>query len=236
VTPPVLELIGITKGYGALRPLRIERFSLAPHDQVVLFGIDRAAAETLINIITGFALPDRGDVRVFGRSTADIENGEEWLATADRFGMVSERVVLLDAFSVLQNLAVPFSLEIEPPAPDVRLRALALAAEVGLDAVAAGTRVGDIDAGSRARVRLARAIALDPAVLLLEHPTAGMPRADVPTFARQVRAVAERRRIAALTLTADREFADQVAPRALTLDPATGRLSESRRGWFGRRA
>jgi ABC-type transporter Mla maintaining outer membrane lipid asymmetry ATPase subunit MlaF len=237
VTTLVLELLGVTKDYGGLRPLRIERLAIGSGEQAALVGIDRPAAEILINIITGAVLPDRGEMRAFGRATSDIQSGEEWLVAADRFGMVSERAVLLDAFTVVQNLAVPFSLEIEPPAADVREQALALAGEVGLDPLATELPVGEIDAVSRARVRLARALALEPAVLLLEHPTAGLPRADVRALARQVRTVAERRGIATLTLTADREFADHVALRVLTLDAATGRVSEPRRGWpFGRRA
>jgi len=42
---------------------------------------------------------------------------QDWLAAVDRFGIVSERAVLLDVLSVVQNLAVPFTLEIEPPLP-----------------------------------------------------------------------------------------------------------------------
>jgi ABC-type transporter Mla maintaining outer membrane lipid asymmetry ATPase subunit MlaF len=237
VTGPVLELSGVVKDYRALRPLRIERLAVQSGEQVALVGFDPPAAEILVNLVTGAVLPDRGEVIAFGRATADIASGEEWLATADRFGIVSERAVLLGALSVIQNLAVPFSLEIEPPAPEVRERAERLAAEVGLTPAVADRRVGEIGAEMRARVRLARGLALDPDVLLLEHPTAGLSRSDVHRLARQVRDVGARRRVASLILTADLEFAAAAATRVLTLDPASGRLAETgRRWWFSRRA
>ena len=81
------------------------------------------------------------------------------------------------------------------------------------------------------RVRLARALAFNPSLLVLEHPSATIARGDVATFARDVRALAQRRGAAAITLTMDREFARGAGARALTLEPATGHISE---GWFGR--
>ena len=224
MTGPVFELTGVTKNYGALRPLRVEQLTLSPGDQVALLGFDQPAAEVLINLLTGASLPDTGLVRVFGRSTADIADSAEWLTTLDRFGIVSERAALLEAMSVIQNMAMPFSLEIEPPPPDIVRQATALAAEAGLHQSVLAQRVGDLDAASRMRVRLGRALAFNPGVLLLEHPSARLLRQDVVHFAIDVRAVAERRSIATLTITADAEFAGAVSVRALVLEPSTGRL------------
>jgi ABC-type lipoprotein export system ATPase subunit len=189
-------------------------------------------AEVLINLITGAALPDQGYVRAFDRSTAEIPDGNAWLEAVDRFGIVSERAVLLEALSVVQNLSMPFSLEIEPPPADIERQARKLADEAGIVEADRVRPVAELPPLGRARVRLARALAFDPDVLLVEHPTAGLPRADVADLARQIRRVAETRGAAGLTMTADPEFAAEVASRVLTLEPATGRLRERRRGWF----
>jgi ABC-type transporter Mla maintaining outer membrane lipid asymmetry ATPase subunit MlaF len=226
----VLELSSVSKNYGALRPLRIERLVVTPGQQVAIAGLDQPAAEVFINLITGASLPDSGTVRVFDRATADIVDSSDWLSTLDRFGIVSERAALLDMLSVVQNLAVPFSLEIEPPPDDIRRQALDLAREVGLSESTWERRAGDLSAASRQRVRLARALALGPEILVLEHPSASIARGDVAPLARDVRTVAERRGIAAISLTADGAFASAVAPRTLTVDPATGRLTEPRFG------
>lgn len=231
---PVLELSAVIKDYRGLRPLRIDHLALAPGEQLAILGLDQPSAEVLINLITGTTLPDRGDISVFGRSTAAIQDSSEWMAFVDRFGIVSERAVLLDALSVVQNLAVPFSLDIEPPSRELRAQAVALALEVGLDEAVWDRRVAGLDATSRASVKLGRALALGPSVVLLEHPNAGVSRGEIGALGRLIRTVVERRGVAALTLTADRDFAAAVAERVLTLEASTGRLTEPRGGWFTR--
>ena len=95
--------------------------------------------------------------------------------------------------------------------------------------------VADGDASAHARVRLARALALGPALLLLEHASAALSRDEVDRFGRDVRSIGERRGIAIVAATADERFAAAVAARVLVLEAATGRLVERRRRWFGRR-
>ena len=96
--------------------------------------------------------------------------------------------------------------------------------------------VRELDVASRARIRLARALALDPGVLLLEHASAGLEREATTAFGAAVRAIAADRGIALVAVTADETFASAVAARVLTWEPATGRLTDRRRrGWFGRR-
>lgn len=233
---PVLELTGVSKDYRGLRPLRIERLAVAPGERIAIVGLDQPAAETFLNLVTGATLPDRGTVSAFGRPTTSIADSTEWLQFVDRFGIVSERAVLLEALTVVQNLALPFTLDIEPPPAPHRERAVALASEVRLDAALHETRAGDLDPGNRARVRLARALALDPAVLLVEHLSAGIPRGEVAALGSDIAAVARRRGAAVVAATMDVEFARSVAERVLTLKPATGGLVESGRGWFSRRS
>lgn len=224
MTAPVLELTGVTKHYGSLRPLRVSQLVIAPGDHVALLGLDQPAAEVLIDLVTGASLPDTGEVRIFGRPTSDIEDSTDWLTWLDRFGIVSDRAALLDPMSVLQNLAVPFSLELEPPPPTIAAQAAGLAREVGLLDAMLEQRVGELDAAARLRVRLGRALALDPGLLLLEHPSATLPRPDVIRFGCDVRELAERRGIATLTITADPEFAGAISTIAVALEGATGRL------------
>jgi ABC-type transporter Mla maintaining outer membrane lipid asymmetry ATPase subunit MlaF len=241
VSAPVLELADVLKNYHALRPLRVSGLSLQPGEHVALVGLDQHAAEVLINVVTGAVLPDRGEIRVHGRPTSSVKDSTEWLALVDRFGIVSERAVLLDGLTVVQNLALPFSLDIEPPDAALRDRAIALGRDVGLAEADWDRRLNELTAAGRLRVRLGRALALDPDVVLLEHPSAGLDRTDIVSLGRDIRARLERRRraegleLASLTLTADPEFADAVATRVLVLDPASGRLTDRRRrGWFGR--
>ena len=224
MTGPVLELAGVAKNYYGLRPLRVEQLTVHAGDRVALLGFDGPAAEVFVTLVTGAALPDAGSVTLFGRTTTDITDSAEWLALVDRFGIVSDRAVLLDALSVVQNLALPFTLEIEPPPPDVSRRAADLAAAVGLAAFTWERPVADLDAAGHARVRLGRALALDPAVLLIEHVSAGLDAAAARLLAADMRRVAIDRGTALVALTSDEQFATTVASRVLRLEPGSGRL------------
>jgi ABC-type transporter Mla maintaining outer membrane lipid asymmetry ATPase subunit MlaF len=232
VSDPVLELLDVSKDYHGLRPLRIASLNVAPGEQVALLGFDQSTAEIFVNLVTGATLPDRGSIRLFGRATSDISDSADWLTVVDRFGIVSRRAVLLDSLTVVQNLAMPYTLDVEPPSAEIRARATALAEETGLAASTLDRPVGELDAAGVFCVRLARAVALDPAVLLFEHPTAELARADVARLASRCRAVASRRNIAAVAVTADAEFAAAAASRVLTLEPASGRLTSG--GWWSR--
>ena len=228
----VLEFASVSKDYRSLRPLRIERFVVHANERVALVGLDALMAEVFVNLATGATLPDAGEVKVFGRPTSAIVETDEWLATVDRFGIVSDRAVLLDSFSVLQNLSVPFTLEVEPPSEEVAGKAAGLAREVGLPESDWTKPVGSLDAAARVKVRLGRAIALDPSVVLLEHASAGVEESDASALAARLRDLGERRCAAVIAVTVDRVFAAAVADRMLVLDAASGRLSEGRRGWF----
>jgi ABC-type transporter Mla maintaining outer membrane lipid asymmetry ATPase subunit MlaF len=236
LTPPVIELTAISKDYHGLRPLRIEKLTLAQGELAAIIGLDQPMAETFINLVTGATLPDRGEVTIFGRKTASIDDSADWLSVVDRYGIVSERAVLLDALSVIQNLSIPFTLDIDPPPDGVRERAILLGQEVGFRQADWSRPVSELDAAGRVRLRVARALALDPEVLLFEHASAGLTPDAAAALGADVRQIALRRGCTLVAVTADPQFASAVAGKVLTLDPATGRLSEARR-WslFGTR-
>lgn len=232
--PPVVEMARVVKKYSGLRPLRVAALSIAAGERVAIAGIDAAGAEVLLNLVTGASLPDEGEVRVFGRPTGEVENGDEWLASLDRFGIVSERAVLLEGASLAQNLALPFTLEIDPVTAETLARVHALAAECGIAPAWLEQRAGDLPPEVRARVHVARAIALDPRLLLMEHPTATLAEADRGAFGTIVARVCEARALTMIATTLDSVFASAAADRTLTLQPGTGQLVAARRAWWRR--
>lgn len=212
------------KMYQALRPLRIQALTLARGDVVSLMGLDAAAAEMLTGLVSGAVLPDSGEIRVFGQSTREVSDSDAWLAMLDGVGILTDRAVLIAQFSAEQNIAMPFTLAIDPVRDDVRPQVAALAAEVGLTADELTQRVAEARPEVRARVRLARALALNPSLLLIEHPSATLPRESVKPFAIDVARAAESRTLAVLAVTADDAFAAALGGLILTHEPATGAL------------
>jgi ABC-type transporter Mla maintaining outer membrane lipid asymmetry ATPase subunit MlaF len=229
---PVVQISGVVRNYQALRPLRLAALTVVEGERVAIHGVDAAGAEVLINLITGAALPEQGEVRVFGRLTADISNGDEWLTSLDRFGIVSPRAVIMEAATVEQNLAMPFTLEIDPVPADIAERVAALARESGIPVESLSKPAGETPPEIRARLHLARAVALDPTLVLLEHPTAGVEKAAVGRLAEDLARMLEGRGLTALIITEDDSFSSRAAHRTLKLQPATGELKPVRKGWF----
>ncbi len=168
----LLEVSGLVKQRASPEPLRIARLIVRRGDRLTLSGFDANAAELFMHLVTGAAVPEEGVVVVGGRDTRTIATDTEWLASLDRFGIVTDRAVLLDKMSIAANLALPLTVAIDPIAPELRVRINALAAAVELPERRLDDAAGSLTAVERVRVHLARALAHEPELLLLEHPTA----------------------------------------------------------------
>lgn len=229
----VCRLANVRKAYSGLRPLRVNDLSIAAGERVSVSGLDAAAAEVLVNLVTGASVPDEGEVFVFGRSTSLISDGEEWLASLDAFGIVTPRAVLLDSVTLLQNLAMPITLDIEPVPADVAARVAQLARSVGIEDRWFGEPMGVLGAAIRARAHLARAIALEPRLLIMEHPTVGLAPGDGKAFGQVVASIADSRGLSTLILSEDADFSAAASSRRLALQPGTGDLKPVRKRLFG---
>lgn len=221
---PLLDIQGLVKDYQALRPLRIQSLTLAPGDVLAIKGLDAVAAETLVHLVTGATLPDSGDIALFGQNTRAITDGEAWLRSLDGVGMVTSRGIVVEMFSVLQNIALSFTLEVDPIEPGVLPQARALAAEVGLDPAGFDAPAGRAQPDAHMRIHLARALALGPRLLIAEHPSASLPRETVTAFGADLARLARARGVALLVLTADDDLAKAIGGQQLDLVPATGEL------------
>jgi len=220
----LLEISGLKKDYQALRPLRIAHLSVTPGDVFSVSGIDAQGAVTLVHLITGAALPDEGDVTLFGQNTRGIVDGDAWLKSLDGIGMITARGILIEAFSVLQNIAMSYTLDVDPIDPRVVPQAGALAREVGIDAAVFDAPAGKSPAEVQMRVHLARALALGPKMLIAEHPSAALPREGVAAFGADLARVAQARGLALVAITADDALAKAIGGQRLELVAATGEL------------
>ena len=226
VTEPLLSVRALVKNYQALRPLRIASLTISRGEIVSITGLDAPAAEMLVGLVTGAVVPDSGEVRLFGQSTTEVADSEAWLAMLDGIGILTERAVLIGQFSVEQNIAMSFTLAVDPIEPEVRPRVNALAEEVGLAGDVLAKRIAETAADVQNRVRLARALALSPALLVAEHPSAGLPRDSVERFAADLSSIARQRTLALLAITSDEKFSHALGGQALVLEAATGTLRQ----------
>jgi len=220
----IIDVRGIEKDYRSLRPLRVASLQVRDGESLALLGFDQATAEVFVNLVTAATLPDAGEVRIFGTRTSDIQTPERWLETLDHFGILGERAVVLDEMTVEENLIMPLTMALHDVDAATRDAARALAAEVGLDASTLQRPVAELAAAARVRLRLGRALATSPRVLLAEHPNATLAAEELTAFAADYARIITRRAITSIVLTADAKFAAATTARVLALQPATGEL------------
>jgi ABC-type transporter Mla maintaining outer membrane lipid asymmetry ATPase subunit MlaF len=232
---PLLQMRDVTQDYGGLRPLRVRAFELRAAQRIAILGMDQGAAEVFVNLVTGATAPRAGDVRAFGRLTTDIPDSDTWLEALRAYGLLGVRTVLIDQLTVSQNLALPLTLDVDPMPAALQAQMRERAEELGLPAAVLDQFPAALTPLDLQRVRLGRALALEPRLLLAEHPTATLERADADAFARDMSRIVAARGMAALYITADRAFAQQAADEIVTLKPATGDFVSAVgwRRWFG---
>ncbi len=225
---PILEVAGLRRSFGGLVAVNDVSFGVAAGEMLGLIGPNGAGKSTLFNLVTGVDRPDGGAVRWCGR---DI-TGRPARAVA-RLGIARtfQHVRLVPSMSVIENVAVGAHLRGQAGAlrallrldraEDGRLYAEAARqlARCGL-AEAADRPATSLALGQQRIVEIARALSLDPALLLLDEPAAGLRHAEkaaLATLLRRLRAEG----VTILLVEHDMEFVMGLVDRLVVMDFGT---------------
>src|SRR5262245_15827132 len=181
---PLLDVRDLSKRFGGLQAVRNLSFALREGEIVSLIGPNGAGKTTVFGLLSGFHLPDGGSIRLRGRSLVGLKpHAICTLGLARTFQIVRP----FSRLSVLANVEVG-GLARAPRRPAARRRARAVLERVGL-----GERgdqlAGSLNLAERKRLELARALATDPAVLLLDEVMAGLNAAETERIVALIRAI-----------------------------------------------
>ena len=174
MTAPLLQARRVSKRFGGLVAVNDVTFDVAPGELVSIIGPNGAGKTTLFNLLTGQLAPSGGEVLFDGRDISRLSpNGRATLGLGRTF-QISQT---LTSLSVIENVMVGAFLHRRG------LRQAAKRAEEVLDLVGlhgrAGTRAGVLTLSERRRLEVARALALDPRIVLLDEVMAGLNPTEV---------------------------------------------------------
>lgn len=169
---PAIEVLGIDCGYGAEPILRDLRFSVRRGEIFFIIGGSGCGKSTLLRHLVGLNRPTAGDVRFFGESFLEA-GAVQRRNLLRRFGVLYQSGALWSSLTLLENVALPLEEYTTLTASERAELAAFKLSQVGL-AGYENYYPSEISGGMKKRAGLARALALDPAIVFFDEPSAGL--------------------------------------------------------------
>jgi len=175
MTSPIIQFIDVYKSYqnGAQPVIALEAVSLSLQagDFATIMGLSGGGKTTLLNLLAGLDLPDRGQIILNGRKVSDLSDHDLTLLRRKEIGIVFQFFNLMPTLTVMENVELPLLLAHSSRTDGQRIKTL-------LDYVGLWPRAdsfpAELSGGEMQRVAIARALVHQPAILLADEPTGNL--------------------------------------------------------------
>ncbi len=224
----IIEATGLTKEFArarggkrlftAVHPLDI---GLEERQLTVVSGHSGSGKSTLANMLAGILTPTAGHVRLDGTDLYSLRDEELSRLRNERIGLVPQGHAALRALTVLDNVLLPSILYSRDEVPAERARELLAA--VGLDDLADAAPT-ELSGGELRRMAIARALLMDPAIVIADEPTAGLDSANATAVLTLLRDAADR--AAAVLVVSHEAEAQRFADRSYVMEDGHLRASD----------
>jgi len=209
-----IEIRNVSKQFGQFQALRDLSLNIESGELIALLGPSGCGKTTLLRIIAGLETPDVGSIHFSGQDTTDVHVRER------NVGFVFQHYALFRHMTVFDNVA--FGLRVKPrrqrpDAAQIRARVMRLLQLVQLDWIA-DRFPAQLSGGQRQRIALARALAVEPKVLLLDEPFGALDAKVRKELRRWLRRLHDELHVTSIFVTHDQEEALEVADRVVVIN------------------
>jgi len=211
MSTPKLELRNVQKSFGTKQVLENVNINIAKGESFVIIGGSGSGKSVLLKCLLGLLQPSGGKVLVDGVDTTRL-NEHQRMQFMQKIGMLFQSGALFDSLSVWEN--VGFGLTQQGVKPNkVRQTAIDKLALVGLEPRVADQKPSELSGGMRKRVGLARAICLEPEIILYDEPTTGLDPITSDVINDLILHLKEQLGVTSVTITHNMKSAFKIADR-----------------------
>jgi len=212
---PEIVIDAVHKSLGSRQVLRGVSLNVAAGESVAIIGRSGTGKSVLLKHVVGLMLPDAGTVRVDGVDVPSL-NTNDLLELRKMMGMLFQGGALFDSMSVGENVGLPLREHTKVDETQVELVVKEKLHLVGLEGVQ-DLRPSSLSGGMKKRAALARALALNPKIMLYDEPTTGLDPITSDLINRLIRRLQERLGITSIAVTHDMKSAYHIADRIAML-------------------
>jgi phospholipid/cholesterol/gamma-HCH transport system ATP-binding protein len=210
-----LEVSRLHKSFGAQKVLNGVDLTAARGETVVVLGRSGMGKSVLLKLIVGLQQPDSGSIRIHGQDIVGLEM-DRLNQVRMKIGFLFQQAALYDSLSVEQNVEFPLLRHTTLSDAERREKARDLLGSLGMEKDL--TKMpSDISGGMQKRVGLARALALDPDILLFDEPTSGLDPITAAEIGQLIVKLKKERNMTSVVVTHDVHGAKSFADRLVLL-------------------
>ncbi len=218
VSKPIIEINELDVSFGRQDVLRDISLSVPAGQTLAIIGESGCGKTVLLKTIIGLVQPTRGYVEFDGQRIDQLDD-QELTRQRTRFGFVFQNAALFDSMTVAENILFPLRQHHPGERASHDDAMLARLAEVGLPTAVLRKRPAELSGGMRKRVGLARALIMNPEVLLYDEPTTGLDPIVSDVINELMMRTRKQNPVTSIIVTHDMKTATKVADRIVMLYP-----------------